>query len=68
MSKYSYPAVFTKEEIGFSIVFPDFEACFTQGDTIEDGISMAEDVLCLTLCHMEEKKKKYQNLLIRRIL
>lgn len=55
MSKYAYPAVFTQEEGGYSITFPDFEACFTQGDSVDDGLSMAEDVLCLTLYDMEEK-------------
>lgn len=55
MSKYAYPAVFTQEKEGYSITFPDFEACFTQGDDIDDGLTMAEDVLCLTLYDMEEK-------------
>lgn len=56
MSKYAYPAIFTQEEQGnYSIVFPDFEACFTQGDSIQDGMAMAQDVLCLTLYDMEEK-------------
>lgn len=56
-TKYAYPAIFTQEDNGqYSIVFPDFEACFTQGDSIQEGLSMAEDVLCLTLYDMEEKE------------
>lgn len=52
--KYVYPAVFTEEkEGGYSINFPDIESCFTQGDDLEDGIEMAEDVLTLTLYDME---------------
>jgi antitoxin HicB len=59
MAKYVYPAIFSKEENGlYSIVFPDFEACFTQGDDIQDGLFMANDVLCLTLYDMEENKKE----------
>ncbi|MSU03103.1 type II toxin-antitoxin system HicB family antitoxin [Tissierella pigra] len=58
MAKYVYPAIFSKEENGlYSIVFPDFEACFTQGDDIQEGLFMANDVLCLTLYDMEENKE-----------
>ena len=50
MAKYVYPAVFTPEEDGsFSITFPDLEGCHTCGDSLEDGIEMAEDALSLTL-------------------
>lgn len=56
MAKYVYPAVFTHEEDGsYSINFPDFESCYTSGETLADGIAMAEDALCLVLYDMEEK-------------
>lgn len=55
--KYVYPAVFTKEKHGYSINFPDLENCYTCGDTLEDGIMMAEDVLALTLYHYERESK-----------
>ena len=56
MAKYVYPAVFTREEDGsYSINFPDFESCYTSGETLADGIAMAEDALCLVLYDMEEK-------------
>ena len=55
MAKYAYPAIFTQEDNGmYSIKFPDFEACFTQGDNLQDGLEMANDVLCLTLYDQEE--------------
>lgn len=58
MSKYIYPAVFTLEDDGlYSINFPDFSACFTQGSDIEDGMEMAKDILSITLCDMEDDKK-----------
>lgn len=57
MAKYIYPAVFTPEENGFFINFPDFESCYTQGKNLSDGISMAEDVLSLTLTHFEDEKR-----------
>ncbi|WP_039969125.1 type II toxin-antitoxin system HicB family antitoxin [Selenomonas artemidis] len=57
--KYAYPAVFhPEEEGGFFISFPDLENCFTQGETIADGIDMASDALSLVLWHMEEEHTK----------
>lgn len=54
MAKYVYPAVFTPEANGYSINFPDFESCYTSAETLEEGMVMANDVLCLTLYSMEE--------------
>ena len=57
MAKYVYPAIFTKEDNGqYSIVFPDFQSCYTCGDDLQDGFEMASDVLCLTLYELEEGK------------
>ena len=48
MSKtYYYPAVFTKEEIGFSVSFPDLPGCYTQGDTIEEAYKMSASAIGL---------------------
>jgi len=57
MSKYTYPAVFTKEGDWYLVDFPDLECCYTQGDSLEDAISMAEDVLALTLYDYEKEGK-----------
>ena len=57
MNKYVFPAVFRKEERGYYIYFPDFDACFTQGNDLQDGLDMAKDVLCMTLYDMEENDK-----------
>lgn len=54
MARYVYPAVFTPEASGYSIHFPDFESCYTSAETLEEGMVMANDVLCLTLYGMEE--------------
>ena len=56
--KYVYPSVFTKEEKGYSVFFPDLESCYTCGDNLEDSIMMAEDVLALTLYHYEKENKE----------
>lgn len=58
MAKYAYPAIFTPEEGGgFSINFPDLEGCYTCGDSIEDSIEMAEDVLALVLYGYEKDNR-----------
>ena len=54
MAKYVYPAIFTPEDGGYSIRFPDFESCYTSAVTLEEGMDMANDVLCLTLYGLEE--------------
>ena len=54
MAKYAYPAIFTKEENGYSVAFPDIEGCFTCGDTLPEAMEMAEDALCLMLYDHEE--------------
>lgn len=54
MAKYAYPAIFTKEDGGYSITFPDFASCYTAAETLEDGLEMAQDALCLTLYDLEE--------------
>lgn len=58
MAKYLYPAVFTKEEAGYSVNFPDVESCYTSGVTLEEAMEMAEDVLCLTLYGLEQDGKE----------
>lgn len=57
MAKYVYPAVFTEEEEGYSVNFPDLPNCFTSGETLGEAIEMATDVLCLTLYEMEQSEK-----------
>lgn len=61
MAKYIYPAVFTPEDNGYFIDFPDFDSCYTQGKDIADGISMAEDVLSLMLTHFEDEHREIPN-------
>ncbi len=49
MYKHYYPAVFTKEDVGYSVSFPDLESCFTQGDTLEQAVEMASEAIGLCL-------------------
>ena len=57
MSIYIYPAIFTKEETGYSINFPDINSCYTMGENLKDGLEMAEDVLSLMLSIYEKEGK-----------
>lgn len=41
---YIYPAVFYKDESGYSVVFYDIELA-TMGETLEDALIMAEEAL-----------------------
>lgn len=58
MAKYIYPAIFTKEEKFYLVRFPDIESCYTQGETLQEALEMATDVLSLTLYNLEEEEKK----------
>lgn len=55
MPKYVYPAIFLKEEVGYSVRFPDIAGCNTQGETLSDAIEKAEDALNLILYTFEEE-------------
>lgn len=57
MAKYVYPAIFTPEENGYSINFPDLDGCFTCGDSLQDGLEMARDALALVLYGYEKEEK-----------
>ena len=50
-----YPAVFFKEELGFSVSFPDLKGCLTEGDSLEEAMEMAQEVLGLYLVSLEER-------------
>ena len=58
MAKYTYPAIFEKEqEGGYSIYFPDVEGCYTQSENIAEGIENASDALSLMLYELEKQGK-----------
>jgi antitoxin HicB len=60
MSKHLYPAVFTEEKDGgYSVTFPDFQGCFSEGDTLEEAYEMAFDALGLYLQDEDIKNFEY---------
>ena len=53
--KYIYPAIFTEEEDGILVDFPDLPSCYTDGATLDEAFENAEDALALALWQMEEE-------------
>ena len=51
--KYLFPAIFEKEEDGYSISFPDLEGAFSCAATFEEALYMAKDCLELYLDGLE---------------
>ena len=55
---YVYPAIFSPEpEGGYYVHFPDIENCFTCGDSLEEGMLMAEEALALMIYSNYEETK-----------
>lgn len=54
--QYVFPAIFTKEDVGYSVSFPDVDGCFTSGETLSEAMLMAQDALSLMLLSMEDEK------------
>ncbi|MEI3063121.1 MAG: type II toxin-antitoxin system HicB family antitoxin [Oscillospiraceae bacterium] len=57
MAKYVYPAIFTEDEDGYSVRFPDVDGCFTSGRSLQEALEMAEDALCLMPYDMGGKRR-----------
>ena len=54
-NEYTFLAAFLKEEDGgYSVRFPQLDGCFTQGDTFQDALRMAQDAMSLHLYGMEQ--------------
>lgn len=51
--KYIYPAVFSFDDDGISVEFPDLPGCLTCGNNEDDALRMAKDALGLHLYGME---------------
>lgn len=49
---YVYPAIFTPEEKGYSIYFPDLPSTNSQGDDMASAIYMARDALAMWLDYL----------------
>lgn len=54
----AYPACFIKEEIGYSVIFPDLDYLATCGKTLEEALEMAVDCLASYL-YLSKKDGSY---------
>ena len=55
-NKFFYPAIFEPEDIGFSVYVPDIPGCMTQGDTLDEALSMVQDAIGLMLEDVAENE------------
>lgn len=55
MAKYVFPAIFTPEDDGYTILFPDVPNCFTEGNDLTEAMDNANDVLCMMLYDLERR-------------
>lgn len=53
-NEYIFPAIFIKDEFGFSIMFPDLPGCFSCADTLEKAFKSAKEAMQLHLYGMEK--------------
>ena len=51
---YIYPSIFSFDDDGISVEFPNLEGCFTCGDTTQEAITNAKEAMGLHLFGMEE--------------
>lgn len=58
---YSFLAIFTYDEDGISIEFPDLPGCFSCSDKEESAINMAKEALALHLYGMETDNDEIPN-------
>ncbi len=54
-NRYIYPAIIKFEDESYIVSFPDLENCFTFGESLEDAMDSARDVLELCLYDMEQE-------------
>lgn len=57
MKTIFYPAIFHPETTGYSVSVPDIEGCFTQGESMEETVSMAKEAVDLMLEDRSELPK-----------
>lgn len=53
----NYPAIFTFDDDGISVHFPDVEGCFTCGGTVSEANKNAKEALGLHLYGMEKDQE-----------
>ena len=57
-NRFMYEAEFEKENTGYSVVFPQLPDAFTQGETLEESVDRAAEVLQLILAEYLDEGRK----------
>ena len=52
--RHIFPAIFSYDEDGISVSFPDLPGCYTCGDSTEEALNKARDALGLHIYGLEE--------------
>ena len=47
---YVFPAVFQAADEGYNVRFPDLDGMFTSGDSLEEAVELAQEMLPAVLC------------------
>lgn len=55
--KLFYPAVFTREAVGYSTALPDLKGCFSEGDSFIEAYRNTQDAAELYLRDLPEPPK-----------
>ena len=53
-----YPAIFTEDNGGYCVTFPDLEGCITEGDGLKHAAAMAEEALGGYIASLYDRKLK----------
>lgn len=59
IEKLFYPCIIREEDGWHYVDFPDFEACFTDGETLEEALYYAKDVLTAVLIDLASQGKDF---------
>ena len=59
VEKIFYPCIISEEEETFYVNFPDFIACFTDGESLEEALDNAKEVLTAILIDMAEHEEPF---------
>lgn len=57
-TKICYPAVFQKEDVGYSVWVPDIQGCVSQGDNFEEAVNYITEAIGLCLEMSLERGEK----------
>lgn len=57
-TKICYPAVFQKEDVGYSVWVPDIQGCVSQGDDFEGAVNYITEAMGICLEDDLERGKK----------